>query len=472
MQTTRSSSKQVPIDSLIRRWVPLSVIASYLVILAVRQAAPIRDTDVWWHLSLGNQFRRGWDLSQPDPLSPFAAAPWVPTQWSLEVIGSHLVEHLGFDALPLLVSVGVAALGVAVWFSSRERANPVAALVATGLCLIGAAPVIAPRPQLASLAFLAVVATAWLRTHDDLRPRWWLVPLTWLWACTHGFWFVGVLVGLVSIVGLALDRRLDRHHLAVLAGVPLASLLVAALTPVGPLLLLAPLRVASVTGSITEWQPPDFTSASVAAVAVMAAVVIVKAARQGGTSWTTLCVLGLALAFLVYAQRTVPLAGVLLAPLFAAALQARMGPSITPVTRSEVAVTLVGAVAAVAFGFAAVMTSDVSFRPVSSTVDAALSELEPGTVVFNAYELGGWMAWAHPDLVHGVDGLTESYSPTYLSRYFAAESLLPGWEGLVDEIAAEAAFLPIGHPATAALQQQRGWTVMAQDDKWMVLVRP
>ena len=53
-----------------------------------------------------------------------------------------------------------------------------------------------PRPQLVSIALAAVVTAAWLCSARDLRARWWLVPVTWVWACSHGLWFVGPLVGL------------------------------------------------------------------------------------------------------------------------------------------------------------------------------------------------------------------------------------------------------------------------------------
>ena len=71
----------------------------------------------------------------------------------------------------------------------------------------------------AGLCLFAVVTGAALATVDDGRPRWWVVPLTWVWACTHGTWILGIaMTALVACAGL-LDRRDDplRRHLTRLA---------------------------------------------------------------------------------------------------------------------------------------------------------------------------------------------------------------------------------------------------------------
>ena len=66
------------------------------------------------------------------------------------------------------------------------------------------------RPQMLSFLLVAVTAAAWLRTREDGRLRWWLVPLTWVWAMLHGMWPIGIVIGVVAVVGLALDRRAHR----------------------------------------------------------------------------------------------------------------------------------------------------------------------------------------------------------------------------------------------------------------------
>ena len=51
------------------------------------------------------------------------------------------------------------------------------------------------RPQVLSYLLIALTVGAWLRTWDDGRLRWWLVPVTWLWAMLHGMWPIGIGLG-------------------------------------------------------------------------------------------------------------------------------------------------------------------------------------------------------------------------------------------------------------------------------------
>ena len=102
------------------------------------------------------------------------------------------------------------------------------------------------RPQVLSYLLVAVTTAAWLRGPRDRRAPWWLVPLTWVWAMCHGMWPVGIVIGVVAVVGLALDRRATRApRWPGWLAVPVASALVSLLTPVGPGLFGAVLQVSS-----------------------------------------------------------------------------------------------------------------------------------------------------------------------------------------------------------------------------------
>ena len=99
------------------------------------------------------------------------------------------------------------------------------------------------RPHLRLLRPRGRHDAAWLRTADDGRARWWLVPLTWLWACSHGMWFVGVVIGVVALARArsSTGRARGRAWLR-LALVPLASLAAAAADPDRAGAAAAPLR--------------------------------------------------------------------------------------------------------------------------------------------------------------------------------------------------------------------------------------
>lgn len=436
------------------------------------QFRPITDPDVWWHLRLGAEFRSGMSLSSPTGLTEFATEPWAPTQWLPEVLASSAQGRWGNGVLTFAAALAVLILALVLWRGNRRFGPPVAASVGAVATLVGTVPVLAPRPQVASLILLAVTANAWWRTWDDVRPRWWLVPLTWLWACTHGFWFVGAGLGVVFAAGLWLDHRVGPKQTLQLLSVPAASVVTAALTPVGPQLLLAPWRVSNVRGFIAEWQPPEFTSLSVFVVAVMAVVVVIGFARRRRVSWTEIAVLIVALALLVYAARTVALAAVLLSPLFAGALASGPRSHIDAVDRREGRLLAGGGAVLILIFSVAVATRGPWLGPLPPDIDRALSRLPPGTVVFNSYALGGWLSWQHPHVVHGVDGLTESFSYDYLESYLDAERLLPGWREFVDEeVDAQVLLLRVPTEASEEALASEGWQVIARSAEHALLGR-
>lgn len=459
-------------SKLITTALPLAIVVTVIATLASRATGQITDPDPWWHLRLGVEFRENWRVYDPGTLSPFADAPWVPTQWVLEIAASWLVDRFGLGAVAWLTGVGVVALGAALWHANRVRSGTLAASVATAMALMGMVPVIAPRPQVASLIFLSIYAAAWWRTSVDGRPRWWLVPFTWLWACTHGFWFVGVLIGFAIVVGMALDRRLTGRHSVSLLTVCFGSLVAAALTPAGPKLMLAPFKVSGISGRITEWQPPDFHSPFVLVVGAMAAAFLLTKARTGKATWTELAVCVIACLLLVYAARSVALAAVLLAPLVAEAIQTWTRRSVTRPDRRETLTVTMGLVAALVVASLMVIVRAPYDHPYPAEVDRVLAALPEGTIVFNEYVYGGWLAWAHPHLIHGIDGLTEAYTPSYINSYLDAQSLRPGWQQFLDgEVAADAAFLPANSPMAVELSDHMNWKPLAETNQYVVLLR-
>ena len=165
--------------------------------------------------------RGGWSLAHPGALSSFATEPWLPTQWSTEMLAARMEDWFGlsgvawlFGALFLLFIVAVYAPAAAGWRGRCQRAWPPA------LAVVGATPALSARPQVVSLVLLAVVVASWLRSCETLRAPWHLVPLTWVWATAHGLWTTGLVVGVVCCAGILLDRRPGPAHRAAPAGGP------------------------------------------------------------------------------------------------------------------------------------------------------------------------------------------------------------------------------------------------------------
>jgi hypothetical protein len=181
-----------------------------------------------------------------------------------------------------------------------------------------------------------------------------------------------------------------------------------------------------------------------------------------------------------YSGRTVAVAGLVVAPLFAAALdrlvRAGNGDSAEASAgerpgRSEMAV--LAAATAVAVIVVAALAPSTSDRPgdVPTRLDATLDRLPAGARVFNAYELGGWIAWRHPDLEQYIDGLITPYSERHAHDYTIAESTSPGWYDVVLESHAAVA-LVAGNSALAGGLENKGWTLEGQDEGYVLLREP
>ena len=114
------------------------------------------------------------------------------------------------------------------------------------------------RPHLVSFALVAVTTGAWLATRRDGRARWWLVPMTWVWACSHGMWFVGVAIGVVALVGLSSTAPSAERPWLRLALIPLASRR-GRRDPGRPRAADVTFAVREYARFVTEWRSPSLT---------------------------------------------------------------------------------------------------------------------------------------------------------------------------------------------------------------------
>lgn len=458
--------------SAIPGWLPTALMGLLLIALARQGVMAIRDPDTFWHLRLGHDVVGARSVTSiTGPWSSLSDQPWVPTQWLTEVVMAFAEDVAGLQAVAWLFTVSLLTLALLVHRLTRRVADAVPAAFSTGLTLAAMAASLSPRPHMVTYLCLCLTIIAWHRTMDDLRPRWWLIPLTWLWAMSHGMWFMGPVVGLAVLVGLMLDDRVNRRGAMRLAAIPAASLVIAALTPVGPALLSAPFAVAGVGTYITEWQSPSFRSPSPAAAALMVALVVVSWARSARrVPWTHVIQFALAVAWILLAIRTVALGALLVSPLAAATLQDLMGlkrrsPTSTESWSLRGAGILIVCVAAVVVPRTAVEPAKVPSR-----MDDALQALPPGSIVYNAYELGGWLRWRHPDLEPVVDGMTEAYSVEHLRDFGRTQAVAGGWQETFDAWDPSAALVADNSPLAAALVDQRDWTRVAEDEGFVLLV--
>jgi hypothetical protein len=449
----------------------LTALGAVGLLLGVR---PVGDQSAWLHLSIGRQLVDGGGFGRVDPWVVWVAKPYVPTEWLPAVAAYKLHEAFGLSAIAWLRGAGILLLlAVTIW-AARRVADTVPALIAGGAALVGAGHALTARPQLLGFVFLSLAVVAWWQMAGDLRPRWWLVPLTWVWASSHGLWVVGVGLGVVTIAGLALDRRLTWGSARRLLAVPALSLVAASLTPVGPALLLTPLTVGrDVRDFVGEWQASSAHDPAAFVTLCMLALVSMSWARSRRTPpWWQIAHLLVAFVATMAMERTVALGAVVAAPLLAQTLQAWRGTPATALPRRDTVAWLAMGVSALVI--AAPLAATLATRPadVPTGLQSALSSLPAGTVVLEDTNMSSWVGWVAPQLRPVRDSRSEIFSRQQHKDYARLIATAPGWDTILGRSGATWALVPTGSPLAAALHERASWETVGTDNGYSLVRRP
>jgi hypothetical protein len=459
---------------------PLAALA-LLPVLAVR---PVSDVSPWLHLRIGQFLAAGDRFGTPDPWAPLASQAYVPTQWLPSILTAELYDRFGVAVVVWERAATIGLLALALYLWARSEARTWVATPVTAVALFAAWPGLTERPQLAGFVLLVPVLAAWWRTAHDLRPRWWLVPLTWLSASTHGIWATGAAIGGLLVLAVLASRRPPRPTALRLLGLLGACGVAAAVTPLGPGLLLTPFSVGSQGRQfVGEWLPSSVRSPHVLAALGLLAVAWLcwVRLRRRPEAWelvllVTACVLALTM------QRTVPVAAFVGLPLAASAIEAALraraaGSSVGPpdpdiVTaaarhvrwRAPAAATLVGLLIALPVAAA---RDDV--RGVPAALLPQLTSYPAGTRMVAFGDLTGWLLLEAPALAPVQDIRIEVYSPEHVRDYIGAVAAEPGWDDFVEGTGAVTALLPHDAPLVAALTEQLRWREVGRDDGFVLL---
>jgi hypothetical protein len=457
-----------------RPWLAMAVatiVVSISVVLGVR---PVSDPSPWLHLKVGAFLLDGGRFGLPDPWAPFATTTYLPTEWLPAIVGQETYQAFGLPGIAWLRCAGILGLLSALMWSARRSAGTATSALVCLVALVGAYEGLSERPQLVSFVFLAVAVGAWWRSGLDLKPRWWLVPMTWLWACCHGLWIVGIAVGLVCIAGLLLDRRLTRAATTRLLTIPMLSLAAAALTPLGPRLLLSPLTVGRNTNEfVGEWQPTSVRDPfAVVTLAMLGLVILSWVRRRRQPPWWQIGFLLTGVAATLAATRTIAVGAVIAAPLLALEVQLYRGRPVGATTRRSrsawAALILIALIAA------APLSEARAQNPVAVPQRLApqLSAIPSGTVVLAQGDISGWLFWAYPGVKPVLDPRIEIYSPAHVRAFVSTMAAGLGWRQFVDRTEARYALVLTDSPIATALVERAGWLPIGKDAGYVLLRAP
>ncbi|NNM46341.1 hypothetical protein [Knoellia koreensis] len=475
MSNEPSPTRQTP------AFLTVTAIALVFVVALARGLGSVEEPDTWWHIRVGEYLLDTRRLVWPDPWAPFTDKPYVATQWLPEAIAAQLYRWFGLGGVLWLRAVAVVALTLVVYAACRRFGGRLAAALGAGVAIVGASASLNPRPQLVSFVLFAVVVGAWIDTARDRRARWWLVPLFWLWACSHGLWMFGVLVGVVTTVGLlpeAVRAGELRPFLRRFAALHLACVLALLVTPLGPRLILAPFTVAAnAAGIAEEWAPTPVNNAfsfiTMTAIVGIATCWLLRPRRR--PMWMYLW-LALSAGLTLYMWRLVPLGVILVAPLLTDALQELVTGARERVSRPERR-ALVGATVAallIAAGVCATPHGRTAFGYPDrmGAISAALDQTPAGSVVMPDFGVSGWLIYAHPELAPAADLRMESYSPIYFQRYLDAGNAQPGWQDFVRDVRARYALVERTSALADALVREARWQLVATSPQFVLLRAP
>lgn len=451
--------------------VPLLLIVGALVSMTGNAAIPLSNFDTYFHLRFGHEFWAGWSLRDPGSVSTLGTNDWVPTQWLPQMVIARLEDWFGLPGVAWFSGLQQVALCLTFYLCARRWADPLVAAPVTIVALLVSSPGLSMRPQVISYLLVAVTAAAWASSARDGRARWWLIPMTWVWAMYHGMWPVGLVIGAVSLVGIALDRAATRRqwlaHLMVVLGAAAA----AALTPVGPRLYPAVLLVNSRSRFFGEWQAPEISDINFLILLALLAIVAICMFKRTRNSWLDIGTLLLAGGFGIYSGRTVVVAGALLVPLAASVLQGLLGPRSEP-DRPERWVVGVATVACLA-GLAAVVPHTSDEPPDQPAwVDVALADLPSDAIVLNDWGWGGYLIWRYPDVDFVMNGYGDIFTESELQRNYDIGRMSPGWDNLVRGTGAEFALVPPNSALAYGLRETEGWRVVHHSADIELLEKP
>jgi hypothetical protein len=90
-------------------------------------------------------------------------------------------------------------------------------------------------------------------------------------------------------------------------------------------------------------------------------------------------------------------------------------------------------------------------------------------VIWNDYNLGGWIDYRHPTLEVVADGRAEAFGAEQLEKYGRVVRTEPGWEEILRTSGAHVAIVGTDTPLASALQERLGWRPLGQADGYVLL---
>lgn len=432
---------------------------------------PLSDNSFLTHLATGRLILDSGSIPTHDPYSFTATGePWVVQSWLASVLFAVSEELAGPLGIRLLFAFVGAALAFVAWRLLRPVEGVIARLAVAALFVSVAAQLWSERPFLFGLLALGLYLLA---AEGQLDPRW-LIPAGWLWVNTHGSFPLGI----VALAVAALGRRLDgddwtTERRALLWGG--GGILLGALNPLGPRLLLFPAELLSrqdLLAEVIEWRAPTFTSASQRLFLLELLLAVVLIARR--PSYRSALLTGVFVVAALLGARNLAVASlVLLVPI------ARGVGSLGTLRweqRPQRGRALLAGAAAVCLLVGASRLGEEDYRFGGYPADALAVVHQAGIDLTERHlvlqdSTGNLLTLLYGDTpVVFFDDRFDMFPTDVFEDHLAVTRATPGWRDAVDRWDIELAVFDAEQPIVGLLGAS-GWRIIYVDDDWALLCR-
>ncbi len=476
-------------------------VAACLVGFVLLTAKNATDPDLGWHLRTGEHIVSTLSIPHADIFSFTAAGqPWITHEWLAQVT-MYLLFRLG-GYLALITFFALAASAALLLLYLRCDGQPYLAAFVVLFAAITIAPFWGARPHTVSLLLASAFCYILDRHQREANGRvlLWLVPLTLVWANSHGSFVLGPVLIATYLLG-SLGERLVRWEGSVadgravkhLAGILVTCVAVIALNPNGLILYAYPFQTLTsraIQTFIQEWQPPDFSTPAVQPflwflIATLGALALSR--RHAGLIQLILLV-GLTYASL-RAARQISLWVFVAAPLLAASLadvarglpwQIKLRSSPNP-SRGIQALNwsvLVLLVLAAGIRVLSLASGQPEAERAYFPVDAVnfMKESQLSGPIFNRYDWGGYLILhLYPRERVFIDGRSDLYGLTQdvvVHEYLTAYTGGADWRAPLERYGIRLVLVEPDAPLATRLRQEGEWKQMFKDDQSIILVKP
>lgn len=486
----------------------------FLLLIFTVAARQIIDPDFWWHLKTGQLLVETRSLPHTDIYSvQFFGKEWITHEWLAEILIYLVYRASGFGGLivtfALLITAGFA---IAYRRCASEVGHPYVAGAALLLGALAAAPTWGVRPQVFSFLLASVFLTVLTEYQKGFgagqgwagkQAIWWLVPLMVLWVNLHAGFAMGIVLILLTIIGIALDKVVNEGDsisrvwrlVRPLCFVLLACVAAVLLNPNGARLYSYPfetLTSQAMMKYIEEWRSPDFHELMFQPLALLILSVFAALALSSKRIRLSQLLLLLATGWAALRSgRNVPFFVLVAMPLLAEHswdwLSAhRWGQWLN---KPEKKVVGADATLKIALNILLLVAAPVTLAAWrvrhsianQSTVEAqafpaaaveftrARSLPQP---VFNEYGWGGYLIWKlYPTYRVNIDGRADVYGDVFIEEFLDTHDGGLNWKESLNRQSVRTLLLKPDAPLASLLREDRSWQKVFEDNHAIVFVR-